>query len=94
MAAPAPRRDAPRAVLLWERLPIVVQIAVVLPLSVLLMYAAHVTLLNQPSDRGMTYGVFWGIVATFVIVGSTRAERSRREARRAADQETPGRMRL
>lgn len=80
--------------LLWERLPILVQAAVVLPLSIALMYAAHVTLLNQPQDRGLTYGVFWGIVATFVIVGSTRAERARREARRSAEQETPGRMRL
>jgi hypothetical protein len=59
-----------------------VQIAVVAPLAVLLLWAAHVFLLNQPVWRGLTYGVFWGVLATAAIVGATRSERARREARR------------
>jgi hypothetical protein len=32
--------------------------------------------------RGLTYGVFWGILATAAIVGATRSERARRRAGR------------
>lgn len=66
----------------WEDLHVGVQIAVVAPLAVLLLWGAHVFLLNQPVWRGLTYGVFWGVLATAAIVGATRSERARREARR------------
>ena len=66
----------------WERLRLGVQIAVVLPVSVVVLYVAHVTVLNQPQDRAILYGVFWGLLATFAIVAATRAERARREAGR------------
>lgn len=53
-----------------------------LPVAVVLLYVVHVTVLNQPTDRGILYGVFWGGLATFAIVAATRAERARREAGR------------
>ncbi len=64
----------------WESLPIGVQLGVVGPLSVVALTALHVTLLNQPMGRGTSYGVFWGILLTLLIVGGTRVERGRREA--------------
>jgi hypothetical protein len=92
-------RRAPRALLLWEGLPIAVQVAVVAPVSVVGMWLLHVTALNQPSGRGFGYGLFWGVIVAFVIVGATRVERAKREAaaeRRARerDADPPGRMRL
>jgi cation transport ATPase len=59
-----------------------VQVAVVLALSMVLLYVVHVTVLNQPSGRGLLYAVFWGVLATFFVVGSLRVERARREAGR------------
>ena len=66
----------------WEDLHVGVQIAIVAPLAFLLLWAAHVFLLNQPVWRGLTYGVFWGLLATAAIVGASRSERARRQARR------------
>lgn len=66
----------------WEDLHVGVQLAVVAPLAILLLWAGHVFLLNQPVWRGLTYGVFWGVLLTGAIVGATRSERARREARR------------
>lgn len=100
MTNPIHRRP-PRAVLWWERLPIAVQAGVVAPLSVAAMWALHVTLLGQPPGRGFGYGLFWGVIVAFVVVGATRAERAKREARRDRPAEPeperrdpPGRMRL
>ena len=78
----APAKDPPRLLRWWENLPIGVQIGAVGPASVLLLWAAHVYLLNQPNGRGLGYGVFWGVLATGAIVGATRSERARRDARR------------
>lgn len=61
-----------------------VQAAVVLAVSVALLYVVHVTVLNQPSGRGLLYAVFWGVLATFFVVGSLRVERARREAGRTS----------
>jgi hypothetical protein len=77
------RRSPPPAWLRrWEDLHVGVQIAIVAPLAILLLWAGHVFLLNQPVVRGLTYGVFWGILVTAAIVGATRSERARREAGR------------
>ena len=77
------RRSEPPAWLRrWEDLHVGVQVAIVAPLAVLLLWAAHVFLLNQPVWRGLTYGVFWGILVTAAIVGATRSERARRRAGR------------
>jgi hypothetical protein len=72
---PAP----PRLLLRWEALHIGVQLAIVGPLSVVLLWAVHVLFLNQPVVRGLLYGVFWGVLFTGAIVGASRAERARRE---------------
>lgn len=66
----------------WEDLHVGVQLAVVAPLAILLLWVGHVFLLNQPLWRGLTYGVFWGLLLTGAIVGATRSERARRGAGR------------
>ncbi|HEX2504130.1 MAG TPA: hypothetical protein VHK00_09305 [Miltoncostaeaceae bacterium] len=76
------RPEPPAWLRRWEDLHVGAQIAIVAPLAILLLWAVHVFLLNQPVWRGLTYGVFWGILATAAIVGATRSERARREARR------------
>jgi len=73
------RRPPPAIVRRWEGLSVGVQIAVVLPVAVVLLWAGHVWLLNQPVLRGFGYGVFWGVLVTAAIVGATRSERARRE---------------
>ena len=35
-------------------------------------------LINQPLERSLWYGLFWGVLATVVIVSGTRTERARR----------------
>ncbi len=79
MASPRVRRPPPAIVRRWEALPVGVQVGVVFPISVVLLWAAHVWLLNQPLLRGFSYGVFWGVLATAAIVGATRSEKARRE---------------
>lgn len=65
----------------WEDLHVAVQLAVVAPLAVLLLWGAHVALMNQPVWRGLGYGVFWGLLLTAAVVGASRAERARRGER-------------
>lgn len=62
----------------WEDLHIAVQVAIVFPISVLVLWYVHVAFLNQPTGRGLSYGVFWGALATAVIVGASRSEKARR----------------
>gem|GEM_PF-5806426 len=84
----------------WERRHIAVQVGVVLPLAVVLMWVVHVTLLGQPMGRGAGYGLFWGVIVAFVIVGATRSERARRDSTPPPPppppppERTRGRMRL
>lgn len=49
------------------------------PLSVLVLWALHVVFLNQPLGRGLLYGIFWGVLATGIVVGASRAEAARRQ---------------
>ena len=63
---------------IWEDLHIVAQVAIVLPLSVVLLWAAHIVLLNQPAGRGLAYGAFWGALLTAAVVGASRSEKARR----------------
>lgn len=74
----APDRPVPAWLRWWEDLHIVAQVAVVLPLSVILLWAAHVALLNQPVARGLAYGAFWGALLTAAVVGASRSEKARR----------------
>jgi hypothetical protein len=62
----------------WEDLHVVVQVAVVLPVTVLVLWFVHVVFLNQPLGRGLSYGLFWGALATAAIVGASRSEKARR----------------
>lgn len=64
---------------IWEDLHIVAQVAIVLPLSVVLLWAGHVALLNQPVGRGLAYGAFWGALLAAAVVGASRSEKARRE---------------
>jgi hypothetical protein len=55
------------------------QVAVVAPVVVLVLWAAHVFLMNQPAGRGLLYGIFWGALATGAVVGASRSEKARRD---------------
>jgi hypothetical protein len=78
----ARRSEPPAWLRRWEDLHVGVQVAIVGPLAILLLWGAHVFLLNQPVGRGLAYGVFWGVLVTAAIVGATRSERARRRAGR------------
>lgn len=80
-----PPSSPPRLLAWWEGLPLGVQAAVVAPLCVGLLSWLHVAALGQPMGRGIGYGIFWGAIASFAIVASTRMERQKREARRGVD---------
>ncbi|WP_217912807.1 hypothetical protein [Miltoncostaea marina] len=77
MAAPA-RKDPPAWLRRWEDLHVVTQVALLGPVAVLVMWAAHVLFMNQPLWRGFAYGVFWGLIVTALIVGASRSEKARR----------------
>ncbi len=55
------------------------QVAVVAPVAVMVLWAAHVFLMNQPPLRGLLYAVFWGVLATGAVVGASRSEKARRD---------------
>ena len=55
------------------------QVGIVAPVSLILLFVVHVTLLNQPVGRAVGYAFFWGALATGAIVGATRSERARRQ---------------
>lgn len=74
-----PERSRPAWLRRWEDLHILVQVALVTPFSVALLFAVHIGLLNQPLWRGLSYGVFWGALVTAAVVGASRSERARRD---------------
>ncbi len=78
MSAP-PRRPPPAWLRRWEDLHVAVQVAIVAPVAILLMWFVHVALLAQPLGRGLAYGVFWGLLVTAAVVGASRSERARRD---------------
>lgn len=80
MGVTAPR-TRPRIVVWWEELPIGVQILVTIPVAVAVMWALHRFVFDLAAGRSLTYAGFWGLLATFAVVGATRAERARRRAR-------------
>jgi hypothetical protein len=76
----------------WEDLSVIVQIAVVAPIAIIGISLLHIWLFvpNISVGRAIGYGVFWGAMLTFALVGATRAERARRlhgqaAARKAAE---------
>lgn len=78
VVSPPAERPVPAWLRWWEDLHIVVQVAIVLPVAILVLWAVHIYLLNQPVGRGFAYGVFWGALATAAIVGASRSEKARR----------------
>lgn len=54
------------------------QVGILLPVAILVLWAGHIVFLNQPVGRGLAYGVFWGVLATALIVGASRSEKARR----------------
>ncbi len=84
----------------WEDLSIFVQVAVVAPIAIIGISLLHIWLFvpNISIGRAIGYGIFWGAMLTFALVGATRAERARRlhaqaaakkAADKAADTESP-----
>ena len=78
-SAPKPR---PKILIWWEDLSVLVQIGVVGPISIVIISWLHIILFvpNISVGRAIGYGIFWGAMATFALVGATRAERARRLA--------------
>ncbi len=72
-------RERGRLLRRWEDLPVGVQVGIVAPVSLVLLFIVHVTLLNQPVGRAVGYAFFWGALATGAIVGATRSERAKRQ---------------
>lgn len=68
----------PSFVVWWEELRVGVQIAATFVVTTLLLWLAHILLLNQPTGRGFMYGLFWSVPLTLIIVAGTRGERARR----------------
>ncbi len=68
----------PSLIVRWEELHVGVQIAVAFVVTTLLLWLAHVALLNQPTGRGFMYGLFWSVPLTFIVVAGTRSERAKR----------------
>lgn len=75
---PPAERPVPPLLRRWEALPILAQVAIVAPITIILLWAVHVEFMNQPVGRGLAYGVFWGVLATAAIVGASRSEAARR----------------
>lgn len=90
MSAHRPEQSTPAWLRRWEDLHILVQIAVVAPIATLVLWGVHMTMLNQPLWRGLSYGVFWGLLVTAAVVGASRSEKVKREARERARAERPG----
>lgn len=72
----------------WESLPGPVRFAVALPVLVLFLWWIHVAFLNQPTGRGLIYGVFWGVILDALLLWAT-ANEARRRREREADGPTP-----
>lgn len=93
---PAPK-SRPSIVVWWEELSIFVQIAIVAPIAIVGISILHIILFvpNISVGRAIGYGIFWGAMVTFAVIGATRAERARRlhqqaaEAKQNADRDQP-----
>lgn len=69
-----------RLLLAWEATEPRIQVAILLPVLVVALFLVHLGPLNQPLGRAITYGVFWGVLATGAIVAATRNEARKRRA--------------
>jgi hypothetical protein len=73
------RKPPPAWLRRWEDLHVAVQVAIVAPVAILLLWFGHVVFLNQPVGRGLAYGIFWGLLVTAAVVGASRSEKARRK---------------
>jgi hypothetical protein len=73
-------KSRPSIVVWWEELSVLVQVAIVAPIAIGIASVLHIVLFvpNISDGRAISYGIFWGSMVTFMIVGATRAERARR----------------
>jgi hypothetical protein len=62
----------------WEALSAPVRFGISFVISAPLLWLVHITFLNQPEDRGIFYGIFWGIVVALILLLATRSEKMRR----------------
>jgi hypothetical protein len=62
----------------WEALSAPIRFAIAFVVSAPILWLVHVKFLNQPEDRGVFYGVFWGVVVALVLLLATRSEKMRR----------------
>lgn len=72
------RKQPPSWLRRWEEIHVAAQVATVAPVAILVLWWGHVALLNQPLGRGLAYGIFWGLLVTWAVVGASRSERARR----------------
>jgi hypothetical protein len=77
----------------WEALAAPVRFIIVFVVSSPILWLVHVTFLNQPEDRGIFYGIFWGVVVALIMLLATRTEKMRRAGltgdEQARDREPP-----
>lgn len=73
-----PVNERPSSIIWWEELHPAVQVSAAFIFSLVVLWIAHIGLLNQPIGRAFVYAIFWAVPATVVIVGATRSERARR----------------
>ena len=62
----------------WEALTAPVRFGISFVVSAPILWLIHVTFLNQPEDRGIFYGIFWGVVVALILLLATRSEKMRR----------------
>jgi len=62
----------------WEALAAPVRFGLSFVVSAPILWLIHVTVLNQPEDRGIFYGIFWGVVVALILLLATRSEKMRR----------------
>lgn len=80
-------RQPPKLVLWWESLDGGPQALAAGPPIAAILAVLHLTLLNQPVGRGIGYGIFWAIPATWAVIAATKHERRRRQALAQGDAE-------
>ncbi len=83
------KKQPPALLLKWESLPGHVQVMICYPVLTVVLFIVHITVLRQPFARGLFYGFFWAVPATFLIVIATRTEAAKRRGE-LGDGESPG----
>jgi hypothetical protein len=62
----------------WEALAAPLRFLIVFVVSSPILWLLHVRFLNQPEDRGVFYGLFWGAVLGLIMLLATRSEKMKR----------------